>query len=1026
MTGTIVDNIGTHWLRISTIYFANNYFSGTIPSSFDHKFELEVFLINGNMFTGSISSGLPTRSLQCFDVSENYLTGYVPSTLFSNTSLSTLVLTSNCLRISFTDHEICKLQDTLVDFFIDSIHGASNCQQSVLPSFLTDMSIFPSTYQSNNPIRGHLPECLFNDFQVIESIHISGNSMSGSIPSNITQMPLSLKNLSLSHNLLTGTIPRAIQSHLNWTVLDLSFNKLQGTLVDDFSHSFDPISHNHHHEDVITDTTTSKRYIPIPSLNLNINQLSGSIPKSLKNALSINILTGNIFTCSADRESLPTHDMDRHAFQCGSDAVDTSIYIWLGSMLLVIGSVIVVPKLCWKHTEMLNTWQRCRDCWDKVDQYGQHERSVHRIVILFDMTIRFTIFLMVFIIFVSIPIYVTLSTYYATVTPGYAWDVGMINKKGIIVTVIVGISLLAIVVLTCYYRQQLYNFYHADSSSVEMDQSSRFKDVDNTSSNSQSNESDNQLVGRSTTYNDIRRWLAITFFLLLNVIVVLTVNIVYVSLTSPLNTSLSILEKQLISFVTSLFKIGWNELVIATILTFSATTVTTIAATTSINSGDSESHLRGSSQRPTSSINTSTVNQSFVIQPSVDQSMVSRVTVALTDVFVRAPVKLLQQRTKELQLNFMLLLFFNNIIAPCVAMVLYSEDCLYYAFAAPPNIVSTYYYHQLTIELIHLIIVPFEIFVSQDIRVPAPFQYRYRCTSTLLMTFAAVFLYRFIIISINIPLLWIIIKWIQNRVISSYDCRLQTDRDPQTYDIEQHRSLVEADRRFQWTKKLLPKHWQIHALSRPEDIQVIFPGEKTTLFLMSDMAIILVFGVIFPPLAIVGCISVLMTIATHRLLLGYALLVGEESTSMEKSKNGGSSSLSALHRQVLVLLLKDTRRLATTFSQAFSRVLWLVPLVWSVFLFDILGEDVGATEALPVVGVMGIVVPLFIIVLQQFWKSSNNLTKTFNGGETMDAVAKTDGPKRSSVRLSQIALTSSTQDSIIQNPIILIKNDSEL
>eukprot|EP01040_Poterioochromonas_malhamensis_P007056 gene7056-7618_t len=68
------------------------------------------------------------------------------------------------------------------------------------------------------------------------------------------------------------------------------------------------------------------------SLKLERNRLSGSVPSSLLNTENINILNGNLFSCSFDSSALPTHDPSVENYSCGSDTTNAAIYLWMAFM----------------------------------------------------------------------------------------------------------------------------------------------------------------------------------------------------------------------------------------------------------------------------------------------------------------------------------------------------------------------------------------------------------------------------------------------------------------------------------------------------------------------------------------------------------------------------------------------------------------------------------------------------------------------------------------------------------------------
>jgi hypothetical protein len=116
-----------------------------------------------------------------------------------------------------------------------------------------------------------------------------------------------LVDLELSHNYISGEIPIQIQQRQSWSVLDLSFNELTGTLVSDMA------LHSN------------------ASLYLSVNRLSGSIPEGLLDMGRISILQGNYFgvPLSLGTLGLPENDPYVSRYQGGSKSL----------LLLITGGV---------------------------------------------------------------------------------------------------------------------------------------------------------------------------------------------------------------------------------------------------------------------------------------------------------------------------------------------------------------------------------------------------------------------------------------------------------------------------------------------------------------------------------------------------------------------------------------------------------------------------------------------------------------------------------------------------------------
>jgi hypothetical protein len=53
------------------------------------------------------------------------------------------------------------------------------------------------------------------------------------------------------------------------------------------------------------------------------------------------------------------------------------------------------------------------------------------------------------------------------------------------------------------------------------------------------------------------------------------------------------------------------------------------------------------------------------------------------------------------------------------------------------------------------------------------------------------------------------------------------------------------------------------------------------------------------------------------------------------------------------LFLQDCFQLDRKFANLFSRVVWLLPIVWGAYLFDIFGGEVGSNKAIWIVCALG-------------------------------------------------------------------------
>jgi Leucine-rich repeat (LRR) protein len=301
LTGTLPSNLSAFAETLVIFSFNNNQFSGTVPQSYQQFVVLNEFFAQNNNLEGSITvllnSTLP-KSVVSIDLSNNEFTGFMSASFFiDNNNLSTFAAVANCLSGSIPD-SICTVQ-SLTALALDGISTADKCRHYIFPH--TSFNGFYTRYF----LPGTIPYCLFS-IPSLQSLHLSGNGHTGSFPDSLN-ISKSLEYLSLSHNVLTGTIPEYVQEH-SWSNLDLSYNKFTGTLSASLT-----LSEN-------------------ASLSLQVNRLSGSVPSKLKDLEAINILDGNIFACNSNNE-LPEHDPTTATYSCGSNSTNYFLF----SCLSLIG-----------------------------------------------------------------------------------------------------------------------------------------------------------------------------------------------------------------------------------------------------------------------------------------------------------------------------------------------------------------------------------------------------------------------------------------------------------------------------------------------------------------------------------------------------------------------------------------------------------------------------------------------------------------------------------------------------------------
>lgn len=298
--------------RLVIFHAHNNLLSGSIPLKLLSFRYLRQLFLQQNKFTGSLDElvSLPNSSttlkkipLINFDVSGNELSGTIPSLLFEISSLISVALSVNCFKQSLPS-TLCS-PSNLEALSLDGLSSAKSCpHQFVIP--FTKVSL-------GNMMTGSIPSCLWK-LTTLKEVSIAGNGFTGTI--GPIENVISMVNLTLSYNYLNGEIPSQLLIH-NFSSLDLSHNKLTGDIWKLQS---------------ISDRETKRSH-----LKLNVNRLSGHLPKTLHLYSSVNILTGNVFGC----DNLPQNDKYHDWYVCGSIEFDNTLYAMTVVLSLGIGVAFV-------------------------------------------------------------------------------------------------------------------------------------------------------------------------------------------------------------------------------------------------------------------------------------------------------------------------------------------------------------------------------------------------------------------------------------------------------------------------------------------------------------------------------------------------------------------------------------------------------------------------------------------------------------------------------------------------------------
>ncbi|ESQ32667.1 hypothetical protein EUTSA_v10003580mg [Eutrema salsugineum] len=313
-TGSIIDLSNNNDLQ--KLDLSHNNLSGQIPSSLGSRSSLRYLDLTGNSFSGRLSDDFFNNcsSLRHLSLSHNNLEGQIPSTLFRCSVLNSLNLSSN--RFSGNPNFISgfwRLERLrTLDLSLNTLSGS-------IPLGILSLHNLKELQLQGNQFSGSLP----SDIGLcphLNRVDLSFNRFSGEFPSTLQKLR-SLNHLDLSNNLLSGEFPAWIGDMTGLVHLDFSSNELTGKLpssIGNLRSLKDLIFSNNKLSGEIPESLESCKELMI--LQLKGNGFSGNIPDGLFDlGLQEMDFSGNSLTGSVPRgssrlfESLVRLDLSRNS-----------------------------------------------------------------------------------------------------------------------------------------------------------------------------------------------------------------------------------------------------------------------------------------------------------------------------------------------------------------------------------------------------------------------------------------------------------------------------------------------------------------------------------------------------------------------------------------------------------------------------------------------------------------------------------------------------------------------------------------
>ncbi|PWZ40709.1 putative LRR receptor-like serine/threonine-protein kinase [Zea mays] len=289
---------------LSNLTLSTNYFSGGLPP-LNRLRRLQVVDLRNNQLQSTMSdavTNLPPDNLVALDLSENFITGEVPSSLgLLFKKLFFVQLANNALTGSIPPNLKNASQLKFLNLANNNLTGS-------IPSELGELSSMLYLFLGGNMLSGGIPGTLFN-MSSLAILDVAVNMLGGvmEFPPYIRFSPI-LSAINMSQNLFEGDIPPALGNASNLIMLDMSQNKFTGQIPASLGNLEALTYLNLGENNLEARDSQSWEFIDklsqcrsLEQLHLDANDLQGDIPDTIGNLstmvicdLSYNNLQGPI------------------------------------------------------------------------------------------------------------------------------------------------------------------------------------------------------------------------------------------------------------------------------------------------------------------------------------------------------------------------------------------------------------------------------------------------------------------------------------------------------------------------------------------------------------------------------------------------------------------------------------------------------------------------------------------------------------------------------------------------------------
>ena len=375
---------------------------------------------------------------------------------------------------------------------------------------------------------------------------------------------------------------------------------------------------------------------------------------------------------------------------------------------------------------------------------------------------------------------------------------------------------------------------------------------------------------------------------------------------------------------------------------------------------------------------------------------------------------------------------FNNVLAPYISSIFINPNCFYYTIYSLPPIVakySFYYCTQWNVISKSVDCNEYEIAYHTTSYSP-PFTYNFQCSSALLVSFSDIYLYRYLLTGLVMPLGILLLKYIHTRldrkrkgnasslarnqnvqkffvllyhfsdsilplafklsedtggmglyhisdtgIVEGRQTEIEMTKattrsilhrgdnissfEPNKENSNQNDEPISSSTEGSSPKHESPTSWNKFTFSATY-LRLIFNKESYIIRFVGDLAVLLTFGLVYPPLAILVVLSICTYSTLIQLMLGRLLgMIGRmrvmlsEDEDVGQGSSRGDSNLKSQREECLLTwnilrahLIREIADIPAYCKLAIPYLSVLLMIFISFSLFDTLGDSKGASAAI--------------------------------------------------------------------------------